>query len=769
MTQKMQRKLSLKSFLTLHFLLVSLIPIALVLMLAGVFLFPHLSKKETLDQEALAQAITSRIEIQLESAKRELQRFSKLLPILDNESHVQQFLDNIADISDVYEAVYIVNSDGLVTHVGLPALYQPYRDNYVGLDMSRKPFIIESRKTQQERFYGTFLSAVSGHLSAGYLIPMGEKMLVAEVSVDQLPELSAFLSKESGQTIMILDREGHLLVHPDSRFEHQQLNLSHIPLIKKGLEQNGASGAFSFQGIEYFGTVVLTGKTGWIVVVSKTLKQYQDTLFASGLILFASLLVGMVVAVIIAQVIGGVFSRRFRLFMRLAEAITSGHYDAKPAPSKIKEIEILGHEILNAGQQIKNREQALVVKEQRYRALVEQSPVGVIEWAPDLEIVGWNRVAQSILGFLDKGVISSAVDYLAQEENEQKLASLAIRFASEASFVAEHQFKSSAGENIICRSFNTSIIDDDGDLLGYLSLVEDITEQRRTQEEIQGLNAQLEQRVTDRTVALSNTNEQLKHALKNLKRTQSELLRADKLAALGAMVAGVSHELNTPIGNAVMAITTLEKQTHIFEAKYQAGDIKRSTFEDYLAISKESEQLVAKNLFRAAELITSFKQVAVDQTSAQKRVFELRQHIAEVLLTLQPQFKKSTVTLKSNVPMGIELNSFPGPLGQVITNLVNNALIHGFEKGERGVISISAEKLADDTVRIIVEDNGKGIPEENLEKVFDPFFSTRLGDGGTGLGLHIVHNIVTDVLAGSMALTSTEGGAQFTVIIPLAV
>lgn len=765
----MTRSLSLKSFLTLNFILVSLIPIALVLLLTGVFIFPHLAQQETLEQEALAKAITSRVESQFESAKMELKRFSELLSLLNDESYIQQLLDNIADINQAYEAIYIIDKEGIVTHIGLPSRYQPYRDNYLGLDMSRQGFIIEGRKTQQERFSETFLSSVSGHLSTGYIIPLGEKLLVAEVSIDQLPELSQFLSKESGQTIMILDQKGHLLVHPDARFEHQQLNLSHIPLVRQGLDQGVGSGTFRFQGVEYFGTVVLTGKTGWIVVVSKTLKRYWSTLVTSGLILLAALLIGVVVAVIVARVVGGVLSRRFTAFMELAESITSGHYDAKPVPSKIAEIDILGREILNAGEQIKEREQALAAEEQRYRALVKQSPVGVIEWDTQLNIVGWNRVAQSILGFLDKDSISDAIDYLAQEENQHQLASLSVRFASEPNFVAEHQFKSSTGGDIICRSFNASITDDQGDLLGYLSLVEDITEQRHAQEEVQNLNSQLEQRVAERTAALSNTNEQFKHALKNLKRTQAELIRADKLAALGAMVAGVSHELNTPIGNAVMAITTLEKQTQMFDKKYRSGDIKRTTFENYLAISKESEQLVAKNLHRASELISSFKQVAVDQTSAHKRLFELRQHLSEVLLTLKPQFNKSPVSLKSNIPTGIELNSFPGPLGQVVTNLINNALLHGFDKGEKGEISVSAEKIDEDHVSITIKDNGKGIPEEHLDKVFDPFFSTRLGDGGTGLGLHIVHNIVTDVLAGTIELTCDEAGTQFVVVIPLRV
>ena len=252
MTQIPSRKLSLKSFLSLQFLLVSLIPIALVLVLAVTFLFPHLAKQEALEQEALATAITSRVEAQFESAKRELRRFSEFLPFLDNETELQQLLDNVANINAVYEAVYITDNQGIVTHIGLPKLYQPLRGNYIGLDMSHKRFFVEGSRTKQDQFYGTFLSAVTGHLSAGYFIPLDNQMLIAEITVNQLPELSKFISQESGQTVMVLDREGQLLVHPDASFEQQQLNLRNLPIVQQSMEQGKASGEFSFQGCLFF-------------------------------------------------------------------------------------------------------------------------------------------------------------------------------------------------------------------------------------------------------------------------------------------------------------------------------------------------------------------------------------------------------------------------------------------------------------------------------------------------------------------------------------
>ncbi len=761
------RTWSLKYFLSFQFLLVSLIPIIIVVVLAGIFLFPHLSRQEAQEQEALAGVITSRVSGQIEAGKRELRHLAALLYTLDLNVDTQPLLDNVAEINPFYEAIYITDLKGLVIQVGLPDKTRPLRNNFIDLDMSRKPFFVEYLKTQQENWSNTFLSAVSGRLSVAYIVSTGRHILIAEVSIDTLPELSGFLSKDSGQTIMILDRKGQLLAHPDASLNGQQLNFSRLSLVQEGLKLGKASQAFDLSGKQYFGSLVTAENIGWMVVVYQTLENHQSTLLTSGLILLTALLAGILIALIVARVIGGVSSRRFQAYTRLAEAMTTGHYDVKPAHSAITEVDALGRDIWNAGQQINSREQALKTKEQRYRALVEQSPVAVIEWDENLKVIAWNKVAENILGFLEKDSFGSVLGFMAQEENQQQLSALAARFEIEESFVDENYFQTEQGDRVTCRSFNAVIRDDEGQLLGYLSLIEDITEQNRIEQEIKTLNSELEQRVNDRTNALSNTNDHLKTALKNLKRTQTELVRADKLAALGGMVAGVSHELNTPIGNALMAITTLQQQTRQFSDEYHSVGVKRSSFESYLNHCQESEQLVAKNLNRAAELVTSFKQVAVDQTSSQMRQFELKQQVDEVLLTLKPVMNKSTATLKSSIPEGLLLNSYPGPLGQVITNLITNALIHGLEGKPDGVISISAEEVDKRSVQIIVEDNGWGIPAENLDKVFEPFFSTRLGDGGTGLGLHIVHNIVTEALKGSIELGSNEEGTRFVVTIPL--
>lgn len=284
----------------------------------------------------------------------------------------------------------------------------------------------------------------------------------------------------------------------------------------------------------------------------------------------------------------------------------------------------------------------------------------------------------------------------------------------------------------------------------------------------QMLNHTLEERVKQRTQELEQANDMLTHTLNDLRATQTELVEAEKLAALGRLVAGVAHELNTPIGNGLMAVSTLSEESQAFERQTQQG-VRRSELDSFIHNVAEAAEIATRNMQRAAQLVTSFKQVAVDQTSSQRREFVLKSVIDEILLTLQPTFKHSPYRVDADIPDHLNLDSYPGPLGQVLTNLVTNALRHGFENRDHGQINIKAHQAEDGWIYIQVADDGVGIPQELQSKVFTPFVSTRLGQGGSGLGLHIAHNLVTHVLGGSITLESTaeSGGTRFTLHIPL--
>ncbi|SDA72148.1 MULTISPECIES: ATP-binding protein [unclassified Janthinobacterium] len=297
----------------------------------------------------------------------------------------------------------------------------------------------------------------------------------------------------------------------------------------------------------------------------------------------------------------------------------------------------------------------------------------------------------------------------------------------------------------------------------------------RHERELQRHRAHLEELVAERTAALTQAKEQseqanreLAAALENLSITQGELVRRDKLAALGALVAGIAHELNTPIGNGLVVATTMAERTREIHACLLDG-LRRSELETYLTQASEADAIMLRNLQRAADLVSSFKQIAVDRASSQRRHFLLRQFIAELMLPMSTPLKAASLSLTQDVPDDLAMDSYPGPLGQVLSNLLENCLRHAFEGRSGGSIAITARGSDDgQTITLCIADTGVGIPADDLTHIYDPFFTTKLGSGGSGLGLHVAHNIVTGVLGGHIDASSSPAGTTFTLLLPVA-
>lgn len=277
----------------------------------------------------------------------------------------------------------------------------------------------------------------------------------------------------------------------------------------------------------------------------------------------------------------------------------------------------------------------------------------------------------------------------------------------------------------------------------------------------------LEQTVQKRTLKLEQTNQELGQSLNTVKSMQSELVRSEKMAALGSLVAGVAHELNTPIGNCVIVAGTMKHQIDTILADLNTGNIRRSVLEKQLHLSVTGAEMLELNLSRAAELIGSFKRVAVDRTSDQRRVFDLRPTLTELLMTALPMYKKTPYKMETDLAEGIQMDSYPGSLGQVITNFISNALTHAFEGRASGTMWLRSRALGEDQVEISFSDDGVGIAPQHQQRVFDPFFTTKLGQGGSGLGMSIAYNLVTEVLGGSVTLSSSaNSGTTFCLILP---
>jgi signal transduction histidine kinase len=288
-----------------------------------------------------------------------------------------------------------------------------------------------------------------------------------------------------------------------------------------------------------------------------------------------------------------------------------------------------------------------------------------------------------------------------------------------------------------------------------------------SKQEVSDLNKTLEKRVLDRTMQLENSNKSLKEALEKLQLTQNQLVQSEKMVALGGLVAGVSHEINTPVGVSVTAASHLQEKTKEIKALFTSSTMKKSDLEKYLNLTNEGTEVILSNLVRASELIKSFKQVAVDQSSEGKRQFNVREYIFQVLLSLKPKLKKTNINIGVNCDEKLEIESYPGALSQIITNLIMNSLVHAFEEGEEGAIIFDIEKRDKDLI-LTYSDNGKGISKDIIGKIFDPFFTTKRGKGGTGLGLNIVYNIITQTLEGTIECESEVGiGTIFKITIPV--
>ena len=387
------------------------------------------------------------------------------------------------------------------------------------------------------------------------------------------------------------------------------------------------------------------------------------------------------------------------------------------------------------------------------RAYLTQHSALVANCARQVQVVDVNQQTLKLFGASGKAELLGGLDRILLPESLPAFTEILIAIAErKRHFEVEtvHQTLQGERRNAL---LTVAFPEPDAPFTNVLMSMIDITERKRAEEELQRYREHLEERVAERTA--------------ELRQAMTQLMQAEKLAALGSLVAGVAHELSTPLGNTRVVASSLGEELRTFAAAVESGALRRSQVEAFLSRGCEAVDLLERNTARAADLIGHFKQVAVDQTSRRRRRFNLRQITEEMLATLRPLFKHTAHRIEREIPPDLELDSYPGPLEQVIVNLINNSLTHGFVGRETGVIGIRATALNSDRVQLDYSDDGRGIPDQILNRIFEPFFTTRLGGGGSGLGLYIVYNLVTGVLGGTIEAHSAPGaGATFTLTLP---
>ena len=389
-------------------------------------------------------------------------------------------------------------------------------------------------------------------------------------------------------------------------------------------------------------------------------------------------------------------------------------------------------------------------QERRWRRILETSPIGVVIVAGDTGRPAFvNRKYEELFGLKPGEDISagrSLGDIFASAADAIRLSDAVKRQGAVSGW--EVEMKRANGEIWSCL-LEVRPIEFEG-RPAHIFWHYDVTDRRRAADEIRFAK------------------ERAEAALADLKDAQASLIEAEKLAAIGGLVAGVAHEVNNPVGISLTVASSMQRRVEQFQGELAAGPLRKSRLDDFLAGAREAATQLVANLTRAGELVQSFKQVAVDRTHAERRFFDLAESTEQIVASLRPTLKTTSHRLTLDLAPGIVMDSYPGAFGQVVTNLFMNALTHGFADGRAGQISIRGRMLDRDTAELVVADDGTGMAEDVARRAFEPFFTTRRGSGGSGLGLHIVYNIVNRRLGGRISLDSSPGqGTRFRIVLPL--
>jgi PAS domain S-box-containing protein len=399
----------------------------------------------------------------------------------------------------------------------------------------------------------------------------------------------------------------------------------------------------------------------------------------------------------------------------------------------------------------KRAEDAIAEGRRRLQQVIDTVPAMINVKDKQLRYVLMNRYMAGIFGIEPADAIGRTTTDLMSRYGAQKTDENDKRVLESGKGLGfyEEEYLDSSG---ILRQWLVNklpLLDSDGEIENIVTVALDIGERKR---------GELEMR---------KARDAAEAALRNLRETQNSLIEAEKLAALGRLVAGVAHEVNNPIGISLTVASALERKTALFAAEVARGDLRRSSLNEFLQTSRDASSQLVANLNRAAELIQSFKQVAADRNYSDQRSFDLGDLTEQVVMSLRPGLRKHKLALSVDCQPNLTMNSYPGPYGQVLTNLFLNSVAHAFPDGKPGQVDIQVRESGKDNVEIIFSDNGCGMSLDVRRRAFDPFFTTRRDQGGTGLGLHIVYSIVTNRLGGRLDLDSEPGGGtRIQIILP---
>lgn len=753
------RQTTLALWLTTRLMLVAVGITTSALALLVVYYQPRIVAESQAELHAKVSAHVSRSENTLALLQAELELLGAAIDALTGrlpDKLVQKVVDSTG-----FSAVYQIDRQGKVMRAAIQdAPGWKKAGELLGSDLSGDRLREQVLQKQRTVWSGKYLSPVSQRIAVAIGVWSGDTVLIGEIPLDYLlSTITDAAGENQAIATWVTDAFGDILADSEASERVGVVSLSMQPFFASKGEQSRLA-SIDFEGHGYDIAVAHSDLLNWWFIVRSTNGLQSPRLRAAlemqaitlGLALFAFLLLTPFIARRIARPIAETSQR--------ALEVAQGKPMATWASGQTKELNELASSLQTMAAAQEERRQEIV-------ALFDASPVGVavVDPAADHRITRANNAVCELLGHPIDDVVGKTGLELNLWADLNARRTIYEQVASTGQGVVETRLRHRNGREmqVIISARSVQI----NKHCVHLWALQDVSDIRRIETEIRLLNEQLEDRVSQRTVELQQANQALNTTISHLNQTRTELVRAEKLASLGALVAGVAHELNTPIGNGVIAVSTVRGALQNFRDSSAHG-LKRSALDTLIETVETGTDIAERNMARAAELITSFKQVAADQSSSQRRHFSLHEVVSEIALTLRPSLRHSNAALVLQVPEGITLDSYPGPLGQVLTNLINNAILHAFATQPDGRVTISAQVCSPQEVCVTVADNGIGIDPEILPRIFDPFVTSKMGRGGTGLGLNIAHNLTVQVLGGDINVINTPGkGAAFVLNLPL--
>ena len=756
---KTARVWQLRHHLSALLLVTMVLTFALVSVVALVWRVPDIEAEALQDLRQEVADVSVRLELLLGARQSRLELIATLLRGKPAEA-ATALLDADVGSGRMFRAVYLVSPTGRVEAVGLSADMPAHGAELVGSDLSASALFQAVDAERPTAWSGRLLSALSGTLVVGVAHrDAAGRVLIGEVPIATLLHDLQALAGAGASALWVVDRSGEVVADTEGR-QMGRLNLQNWPLLQAALRGQELPSAVEFEGRSLQAALAPAPTLDWYVVgtIPRGLHSagVQRALRYALLSFAAALAVGLLAAPFWAHRL----VRALQEIVQRAALTTTGQTLGRDWPrGPVAEFNSLAANLQAMAAALQEREHKL-------QALFNVAPVpmAVVDADEGHTLLDVNDVWTEEVGYTRAEAVGLNSLELGLWESPMRRDAL-LAGTQDGALSGEIEIVCKSGEVKLFKSFGRMLTFREQRLVVWGSI--NIGPLRRVEQELRSANHDLEARVAQRAEALAASNEELSATLVRLRAAQAELVRSEKMAALGGLVAGVAHELNTPLGNGVMAISAMDDATRRLRSALQSG-LRRADLQHWLDSIEQGCDIAARNLGRAADLVRNFKQVAVDQASARRRSFELAEVVHEMVVSLRPTFARTPYRIETAVPaQGLRLDSYPGPLGQVLGNLLQNAVLHGFDGRARGTVRITAGRAEEGRIWLRVSDDGRGIAPEHIGRIFDPFMTTKMGQGGTGLGLHISYNAVVNLLGGTLTVSSVPGqGACFELRLP---